>query len=563
MPNPTGINTIPPKKPSSFTTTDPTLDDAVRPQTGLGSHACEDSLLIGQRAVNGSSATALLNPKAADVQRLEQQYISQCDYLARLQEKQIILQQLDAIRSSIADPENPAVSGQFAINFVTSGGAVISVLPPDPTLDAEELGVLLQRLSLLVGKSGDLNESGELEKAFGKGGHKLEKSLMEVRQAMGQSRGELERLAPESDVLNYQPELAVQYELSPTLPHWTMPEADDSAETDDSAEAIKTPENQERFVFIPTESESVSLPVEPSDSDKDLPMATPAVALSAGDASEITGQNVDLRQRIDEANLFAPDVAHHILKTNKGQISRHRLVFPEIPCTDNKAYSLVNDQVPDMLVYLESGNAEQNRACIQHIIDPLANNLSKRLRDAASGNVTDAEAMNMIYTTLFATNLEQLEHNTDFAIVLSLNNSDWLINRRHSRNIRALCCAHQQSDQQEVVELQADNTDPVVAECLARAIHQIDHINPELLKDTSLLPAVTKLPQTSGVGGYYLLLEGSGPQPLMSDDEKLTFFRDPQGQGPNAVANAVEAELNRRAAASGGINTTIVMNVDP
>ena len=216
-----------------------------------------------------------------------------------------------------------------------------------------------------------------------------------------------------------------------------------------------------------------------------------------------------------------------------------------------------------MLVYLESGNAEQNRACIQHIIDPLANNLSKRLRDGAARNVTDTEAMNMIYSALFATNLEQLEQNTDFAIVLSMNNSDWLINRRHSRNIRALCCAHQQSDHQEVVALQADNTDPVVAECLARAIHQIDHVNPELLKDTSLLPAVTKLPQTSGFGGYYLLLEGSGPQPLMSDEEKLTLFRDPQGQGPHAVVNAVEAELNRRAAASGGINTTIVMNVDP
>ena len=563
MPNSTGIDSIPPKKPSSLTATDPTLDDAVRPQTGLGSHACEDSLLIGQRAVNGSNALVLLNPQAADVQRLEQQYISQCDYQARLQEKQIILQQLEAIRSSIADPENPAVSGQFAINFVTSGGAVISVLPPDPTLDAEELGVLLQRLSLLVGKSGDLNESGELEKAFGKGGQKLEQSLTDVRQAMAQSRGELERLAPQSDALNYQPELAEQYELSPALPHWTMPEADDRAEADDSAEVIKTPENQERFVFIPSENAPDSLPVESSDSEKDLSVATPTEALSAEDASEITGQSVDLRQRIDEANLFDPDVAHYILKTNKGQISRHRLVFPEIPCTDNKAYSLVSDHVPDMLVYLESGNAEQNRACIQHIIDPLANNLSKRLRDSAARELTDTEAMNMIYTALFATNLEQLEQNTDFAIVLSLNNSDWLINRRHSRNIRALCCAHQQSDQQEVVALQADNTDPVVAECLAKAIHQIDHVNPELLKDTSLLPAVTKLPMTSGFGGYYLLLEGSGPQPLMSDDEKLTFFRDPQGQGPYAVANVLQAELNRRAAATGGINSTIVMNVDP
>ena len=102
----------------------------------------------------------MLNPKAADVQRLEQQYISQCDYQARLQEKQIIFQQLEAIRSSIAAPENHAVSGKFAVTFVTSGGAVISVLPPDPKLDADELGILLQRLSFLVGKSGDLNESG-------------------------------------------------------------------------------------------------------------------------------------------------------------------------------------------------------------------------------------------------------------------------------------------------------------------------------------------------------------------------------------------------------------------
>ena len=555
MPNSTGINTSPPKKPSLFTTTDPTLDDAVRPQTGLGSNSSEDSLQIGQRAVNGSSASTLLNPNTADVHRLEQQYISQCDYQARLQEKQIIFQELEAIRSSIVAPEKVAVSGGFAVTFVTSDGEVISVLPPDPKLGPGEIRILLGRLSLLVGKSGDINESGELEKAFGKGGQKLEKSLTDVRQAMEQSRSDLERLAPESDVLNYQPELAVQYELSPTWPHRAMPEADYRAEE------IKTSENQERFVFIPTENASVPLPVEPSGSATDLSMA--AVAFSAGNASKITTQTVNLRQRIDEANLFDPAVAHYILQTNKAQISRERLVFPESPCTDSKAYSLVSDQVPDMFVYLESNDAEQNGACIQHIIDPLANNLSKRLREAASRNVTDTEAMNMIYAALFATNLVQLEQNTDFAIVLTINSSDWLINRRYIRNIRALCCAHQQSDQLGVVELQADNTDPVVAERLAKAIHQIDHVNPELLKDTSLLPAVTKLPLSTGFGGYYLLLEGSGPEPLMSDEEKLTFFSEREGLESYDVANALQAELDRRAATRGGINSTVIMNVDP
>lgn len=550
MPNPTGINNVPPEKPLPFPTSEAAPDDAVRPQTGRGSQTSENSLPLGQREVNSSDAASLVNPVAADIHRLEKQYVGHCNYQARLQEKQIVFQQLEAIRTSIADPTNFDVSGGFAIKFVTSDGNAISVLPPDPTLAQEELDSLLQRLSSLVGKSGDTKESGELEEVFGKGGQKLEESLAEVQEAMTQCRTELERLAPGNDVLNYQPEPAINYELSPAFPLWPV------ADVVSTAEAEEKPENSERFVFIPIKDSP-----EPSIPDREASTAEPRADSSAGSSSETTSQGVDLRKRLNEDNLFDPDAAREILETNKPQISRERPDYQETPCTNHVLYNLANDQASDMFVYLESSGPEQGGACMRGIIEPLAKNLSKRLRGAAAKDLTDTQVMNMIYKAMFACDPGQLEQDADFTILLSINNTDWLINRRQSRNIRTLYCAHQQPEQSGIMEMQADNTDPAVVDRLAKAIHQVDDVNPAWLESISRLPAVTKLPSSSESGGHYLLFEGSGPDQLMSDEEKLTFFRRREGSDPKDVAVALREELDRRAEAKGDIKSAVVMNI--
>ena len=194
------------------------------------------------------------------------------------------------------------------------------------------------------------------------------------------------------------------------------------------------------------------------------------------------------------------------------------------------------------------------------IVEPLAENLSERLRGAAAKDLTDTQVMNMIYKAMFACDPGQLEQDADFTILLSINNTDWLINRRQSRNIRTLYCAYQQPKQSGIMEMQADNTDPAVVDRLAKAIHQVDDVNPAWLQNISRLPAVTKLPSSSESGGHYLLFEGSGPDQLMSDEEKLTFFSRLEGSDPKDVAVALREELDRRAEAKGDTKSAVVMN---
>lgn len=544
MPKSTGISHVPPEHPLLFPTPDPADKDAVRPQTGQSSPASEKSLPLGHREVDSSSAASLVNPKAAEIRHLEKQYVSQCDYRARLQEKQVIFQQLDAIRSSIADPKNVDVAGGFAITFVASDGREISVLPPDPGLSEEDLGSLLGRLSMLVGQSGNEEKSGDLEEVFGKGGQKLEESLVEIQQEMDQCRVELGRLAPQSEALSYQPEPVMRYELSPVLPHWDLARP---------AKSVKASDGQ---FFITARKYSP----EPSIPDKALP-AEPGAVSAAGSSPETTSHHDNLIRRIQEDNLFEPDVAREILDANKPQVSRGDSTYVGAPNINHLIYDLGKDKKSNMVVHLETSGQKQTTACVQGILESWVNNLNIRLDEAAGKDLTDAQVMNMIYTSLYISGLEQLDQDVDFAILLTINNTRWLLNRRYSRNIRTLCCAHQQSEHSGIMELQVDNTDPAVADRLARAIHQVDPVNPEVLEQVRRLPAVTKLPSSSDVGGYYLLFEGSCSEILMSDKTKGYYCQNRENKDPNDVVSALQEELDIRARGEGLHRTAFVMNI--
>ncbi len=544
MPKSTGISHVPPEQPLLFPTPDPADKDAVRPQTGQSSPASEKSLPLGRREVDSSSAVPLVNPKAAEIRHLEKQYVSQCDYLAKLQEKQVIFQQLDAIRSSIADPKNFDVAGGFAITFVANDGRKISVLPPDPGLSEQDLGSLLGRLSGLVGQSGNEDVSGELEEVFGKGGQMLEESLIEVQQEMEQCRVELGRLAPQSEALSYQPEPVTEYELSPVLLHWGLARPAESAKTSDG-----------QFFFT-----AGKYSPEPSIPDESLP-AEPGAVSAAGSSPETTSHHDNLMRRIQEDNLFEPDVAREILDANKPQVSRGDSKYMGAPNINHLMYDLGKDKKSNMVVHLETSGQKQTIAWVQGILESWVKNLKVRLGEAAGKDLTDAQVMNMIYTTLFISGFEQADQDIDFAILLTINNTRWLINRRHSRNIRTLCCAHQQSEHSGIMELQVDNTDPAVADRLAKAIHQVDPVDPEVLEQMRRLPAVTKLPSSSDVGGYYLLFEGSCSETLMSDKTKGYYFQNRENKDPNDVVDALQEELDIRADGEGLDSTAFVMNV--
>lgn len=544
MPKSTGIGHVPPEQPLLFPTPDPADKDAVRPQTGQSSAASEKSLPLGHREVDSSSAASLVNPNAAEIRHLEKHYVCQCDYQARLHEKQVIFQQLDAIRSSIADPKNIDILGGFAITFVANDGRVISVLPPDPELSEEDLGLLLERLSGLVGQSGNEEESGELEEVFGKGGQKLEELQVEVQQEIEQCRVELERLAPRSEALSYQPEPVMCYELSPVLLRW------DSAHP---AESLNTPDG--RFFFT-----AGTYSPEPSISDESLP-AEPRAVSAAGSSPETTSHHDNLMRRIQEDNLFEPVVAREILDANQPRVPRGQSTYEGAPSISHWFYDLGKDKKSNMVVHLETSGQKQTTDCVQGIVKPLVNNLNIRLGEAAGKDLTDAQVMNMIYTTLYISGLERLDQDVDFAILLTINNTRWLLNRRYSRNIRTLCCAHQQPEHSEIMELQVDNTDPAVAGRLARAIHQVDPVDPDVLEQMRRLPAVTKLPSSSDVGGYYLLFEGSCSEILMPDKTKGYYCQNRENKDPNDVANLLQKELDFRADGEKLHRTAFVINI--
>ncbi len=148
-----------------------------RQQTATGAGSQDDAPPLKSRHIGSTEPASNVSSKRAEINSLEEQYKDHCKLKAKLEERKEVSQQLETIRKFMAAPKNFDRDCGFVITFVSSSGKEISILPPDEKLGEKRLGKLLGKLELLVGKPGEAEESGELEKAFGKDGKKLDESL--------------------------------------------------------------------------------------------------------------------------------------------------------------------------------------------------------------------------------------------------------------------------------------------------------------------------------------------------------------------------------------------------
>ncbi len=218
----TGINKTTFSSPSTANHEIPeqSAADQTRQQTATGAGPQDDAPPLKNRHIGNTEPASHVSPKKAEISSLEKQYKGHCTRKAKLEERKEVSQQLETIRKFMAAPKDFDKDCGFAITFVSRSGKEISVLPPDEKLDEKRLGKLLGKLELLVGKPGETEESGELEKAFGKGGKKLDESLEEIQEEINTTYTELKELAPNSEALKYTPEKIRKYELTAALPDW-------------------------------------------------------------------------------------------------------------------------------------------------------------------------------------------------------------------------------------------------------------------------------------------------------------------------------------------------------
>nr|MDT0251264.1 hypothetical protein [Endozoicomonas sp.] len=189
---------------------------------------------------------------------------------------------------------------------------------------------------------------------------------------------------------------------------------------------------------------------------------------------------------------------------------------------------------------------------VQTTIQPFALSI-KSLLDEHSQNhkslagITDTDIMNIIYHASFEHKEGSLK-GVDFNILLEINEATWLINRG---DIRTLHIPHQNP---KVRYLQAVNTDPDVAERLAKVIFEKDEIKPWQLKMAKELPAVTKLP-TAEDGAYYLLQTGTALSEFIPDIERIVEgkVKGKQESQREEIIEAITTELSKKQSGQTGI----------
>lgn len=218
----TGINKTTFSSPSTANheISEQSAADQTRQQTATGAGSQDDAPPLKNRHIGNTEPASHVSPKKAEISSLEKQYRGHCTRKAKLEEKKEVSQQLETIRKFMAAPKDFDKDCGFVITFAPRVGEEVSILPPDEKLDKKRLGKLLEKLELLVGKPGETEESGELEKAFGRDGKKLDESLKETQEEINKTYAELKELAPNSEAFKYTPEKIKKYELTAALPDW-------------------------------------------------------------------------------------------------------------------------------------------------------------------------------------------------------------------------------------------------------------------------------------------------------------------------------------------------------
>ena len=164
----------------------------------------------------------------------------------------------------------------------------------------------------------------------------------------------------------------------------------------------------------------------------------------------------------------------------------------------------------------------------------LASQFDNYLNDnekASLEDITDTQIFNIL-NNAFSLEEEQANIPIDFTIVLDINGTDWLVNRKHSGDIRTLYVPYGAS-KDSLEELQADNTDTNVATLLAQAMSEKDQPDPQDVEKARRQCAISKLPDRPDEP-CFLILQGTGSDGLVETEELLAIV--------NAVEPPEEAE---------------------
>ena len=260
-----------------------------------------------------------------------------------------------------------------------------------------------------------------------------------------------------------------------------------------------------------------------------------------------------LKKRKDSLQLFDDQTANSIIHTAKSIQSDNKrasgikppenAIVQHVRIIDHEDYA--SKEAVFFNLYVE-GSISQIESVKQQIMGEFSKQMQNFLTDYLTKHGTfkdipDSTVINMIYAALPSPGNRLLEQGGDYRILISINGYLWLLNRKDSGNIRTLCIPHNNF---EIQEVHADNKKPETAHRLAQAVYKTNEVEKKQLEDIKRLPAVSKLPMTDK-GGYYLLMEQSGLDNVMPEQEIVQFIKDRHGQQVD-IRDELTTELTKR-----------------
>ena len=260
-----------------------------------------------------------------------------------------------------------------------------------------------------------------------------------------------------------------------------------------------------------------------------------------------------LKKRKDSLQLFDDQTANSIIHTAKSIQSDNKrasgikppenTIVQHVRIIDHEDYA--SKEAVFFNLYVE-GSISQIESVKQQIMGEFSKQMQNFLTDYLTKHGTfkdipDSTVINMIYAALPSPGNRLLEQGGDYRILISINGYLWLLNRKDSGNIRTLCIPHNNF---EIQEVHADNKKAETAHRLAQAVYKTNEVEKKQLEDIQRLPAVSKLPMTDK-GGYYLLMEQSGLDNVMPEQEIVQFIKDRHGQQVD-IRDELTTELTKR-----------------
>ncbi|WP_419533842.1 hypothetical protein [Endozoicomonas sp.] len=222
-------------------------------QTGIGDDTQSDSLPIGKRNIEQTSAVPNVNPEPTQIDRLKKDYEGQLNQKAKLEQKQKLAESVDPIRRAIKEPESSCDCGYKVFFTPRDGGKTICVIPPEEGIDEGYLQELHSKLGIHL---------NNVEEKFGVDGKKLAEPLKKLEAEIATTHQRLLSLGVSPEELSsYAPESALRYEVTDgdlSSEEWALI---DNSGTFEVVEKPHVPELEETEIPEPPRSTVSTIPV--------------------------------------------------------------------------------------------------------------------------------------------------------------------------------------------------------------------------------------------------------------------------------------------------------------